>query len=314
MQKKRKKIWRIAKKNVLLSRNCKFLFQNTMILHTEYLFLTNEIDGFRHCRETLSESSSTMLLCKKGYIDVFFHDKMLRVGKDDLLIRIPRATELGPYEMSDDFEFIELAIPNKIFEDLMFELMRVEPLWWQKQEYLKANPLFHLSDYSKEFCEVFFHLLTLQVSSPLNDYRRQILKLMARSATLEILNYLDRVIPTEELDVSRLASNTGDYTFHTFTKLLRENPHKREVQWYAEQIGITPKYLSEICKERSGKSASEWIADVTIAELKHLLRDTTIPIHEVAKQLEFPNASFFCQYTKKHTGLTPNKFRKERKS
>jgi YesN/AraC family two-component response regulator len=30
--------------------------------------------------------------------------------------------------------------------------------------------------------------------------------------------------------------------------------------------------------------------------------------------MEFPNASFFCQYTKKHTGLTPNKFRKERKS
>ena len=111
-----------------------------------------------------------------------------------------------------------------------------------------------------------------------------------------------------------LASNTGDYTFHTFTNLLREHPHKREVQWYAEQIGITPKYLSEICKERSGKSASEWIADVTIAELKHLLRDTTMPIHKIAEQMEFPNASFFCQYTKKHTGLTPNKFRKERKS
>ena len=285
-----------------------------MILHNEYLYVTDEIDGFRLCRATLSETSTTMLLCKKGYIDVFFRDEMLRVGKDDLLIRIPRATELGPFEISDDFEFIELAIPNKIFEELMYELMRVEPLWWQKQEYLKANPLFHLSDYSKEFCELFFKLLTLQVAAPLNDYRRQILKLMARSATLEILNYLDKVIPTENLEVSRLASNSGDYTFHAFTKLLRENPHRREVQWFAAQIGITPKYLSEICKERSGKSASEWIADVTIAELKHLLRETTIPIHKIAEQMEFPNASFFCQYTKKHTGLTPNKLRKERKS
>ena len=137
---------------------------------------------------------------------------------------------------------------------------------------------------------------------------------MARTATLSLLNFLDRVIPTDGLDVSRLASNTSDYTFHTFTRLLRENPHKREVQWFAEQIGITPKYLSEICKDRSGKSASEWIADVTVAEIRHLLRDTTLPIHQVAEQLEFPNASFFCQYTKKHTGLTPNKFRKERKN
>ena len=285
-----------------------------MILHNEYLFLTDEVAGFRQFRETLSETSTTMVLCKKGYVDVFFHGKMLRVNQDELLIRIPCATELGPYEFSEDFEFLELAIPNRIFEELMYELMRVEPMWWQKQEYLKAHPLFQLNEVSMEFCETYFHLLKLQMSEPLNDYRRQILKLMARAATLEILAYLDKMISTEDLNVTRLASNTGDYTFHTFTNLLREHPHKREVQWFAEQIGITPKYLSEICKERSGKSASEWIADVTIAELKHLLRETTIPIHKIAEQMEFPNASFFCQYTKKHTGLTPNKFRKERKS
>ena len=84
------------------------------------------------------------------------------------------------------------------------------------------------------------------------------------------------------------------------------------MQWYAEKLKITPKYLSEICKARSGKSASEWIAEVTVAELRHLLRDTTMPIHEIARVMEFPNASFFCQYTKKHTGLTPNHFRKEK--
>lgn len=285
-----------------------------MILHDEFLFLTNEIEGFRQCRTTLSETYTTIVLCKKGYIEVFFRGEMVRVAKDDLLIRIPRATELGPYEYSDDFEFIELAIPNKIFEELMYEMMRVEPLWWQKQEFLKAHPLFHLSEYMKESCETFFHLLLLQHALPHNDYRAQILKNMARTASLSLLNYLDRVIPSESLDMTRLASNTSDYTFHTFTRLLSENPHKREVQWFAEQIGITPKYLSEICKERSGKSASEWIADVTVAELRHLLRDTTMPIHQVAKMMEFPNASFFCQYTKKHTGLTPNKFRKERKS
>ena len=285
-----------------------------MILHNEYLFLTDEVAGFRQFRETLSETSTTMVLCKKGYVDVFFHGAMLRVHQNELLIRIPRATELGPYEFSEDFEFLELAIPNRIFEELMYELMRVEPMWWQKQEYLKAHPLFQLNEESMEFCETYFHLLKLQMSEPLNDYRRQILKLMARAATLEILGYLDKMISTEDLNVTRLASNTGDYTFHTFTNLLREHPHKREVQWFAEQIGITPKYLSEICKDRSGKSASEWIADVTIAELKHLLRETTIPIHKIAEQMEFPNASFFCQYTKKHTGLTPNKFRKEHKS
>ena len=112
------------------------------------------------------------------------------------------------------------------------------------------------------------------------------------------------------MDVERQSVNSSDYTFHAFTHLLREHPHMREVQWFAKQLNITPKYLSEICKERSGRSASEWIAEVTVTELKNYLRKTTLPIREIARVMEFPNASFFCQYTKKHTGMTPNHFRK----
>jgi len=136
--------------------------------------------------------------------------------------------------------------------------------------------------------------------------------LMARGATMEMLNYLDKMVSFGGKDAQRQSVNSSDYIFRTFTQLLREHPHEREVQWYAKQLSITPKYLSEICKERSGKSASEWIADFTVAELKHYLRNTTLPIREVARVMEFPNASFFCQYTKKHTGMTPNHFRKEK--
>ena len=77
---------------------------------------------------------------------------------------------------------------------------------------------------------------------------------------------------------------------------------------------VSPKYLSEICKARTNMSAGEWIADITVAELKHYLHNTTLAIHDIARVMEFPNASFFCQYTKKHTGLTPNKFRKQKKN
>ena len=114
--------------------------------------------------------------------------------------------------------------------------------------------------------------------------------------------------------MTRTSITQGDYIFHTYTRLLQAHPHEREVQWYAKELGITPKYLSELCKELSGKSASEWIADVTVSELKHYLRETTMPIRDIAQVMEFPNASFFCQYTKKHTGLTPNQFRKQKES
>jgi len=283
-----------------------------MTLYTDFIFLTNEIDGFKLCRETRAESMTTVLLCKAGHIDVFYQGQMIRIGQNDIFIRVPNATELGPYVMSDDFQFMQISIPATLFEGLMYDHMRIEPNWWQKLEYIKAHPIFHLNEVSIDFCETYFHLLTLQLQDKQSDYRLQIMMLMARGATMEMLNYLDKMVSFGGKDAQRQSVNSSDYIFRTFTQLLREHPHEREVQWYAKQLSITPKYLSEICKERSGKSASEWIADFTVAELKHYLRNTTLPIREVARVMEFPNASFFCQYTKKHTGMTPNHFRKEK--
>ena len=146
------------------------------------------------------------------------------------------------------------------------------------------------------------------------EYRMQIMKTLAKASMMEMLNYIDKLAVLKMSDLVRLSVNQSDYTFREFMRLLQQYPHQREVQWFAKRMEITPKYLSEICKERSGKSASEWIAEVTVAELKYLLRNTTLSIRDVAEKMEFPNTSFFCQYTKKHTGMTPNRFRKQKKS
>ena len=287
-----------------------------MTLSTDLLFITDEPEGFRYCRETRTTSSATMtiMLCRAGHIDVEYRGKTLRIGKDDLFVRIPDFTHpMGGYKMSPDFAFSQVTIDASIYEQIMFDHMRVEPNWYVKQEYVKENPIFHINEISIEFFYTYYHLLTLQLRDKRTAYRQQILMLIARGAMMEMLNYIDKlaVIPADPSSM-RVGANSSDYTFHAFLQKLHQYPHVREVQWYAHELGLTPKYLSEICKDRSGKSAGEWIADVTVAEIKHYLRNTTLPIHEIAKEMEFPNASFFCQYTKKHTGLTPNHFRKQR--
>ena len=288
-----------------------------MTLFTDYLFVTDDKDGFRFCRQTRTTSTATMsiIYCEGGYIDVYYHGEMLRIQKGDLFVRVPDfAHELGPYEMSEDFQFKQATINSEIYERLMHDHMRVEPNWWAKQEYVKAHPIFHVSESTREFIEVYFHLLSLNLADKQTEYRKQILMLIAKGATMEMLNYMDKLAVIQGGDLDRSSVNQSDYTFREFTRMLQQFPHEREVQWYAKQLGITPKYLSEICKERSGKSAGEWIADITVSELKHYLRNTTMPIREIARVMEFPNASFFCQYTKKHTGLTPNHYRKEKKN
>lgn len=288
-----------------------------MTLSTDSIFLTTDVEGFRVCRETRTTSVATMtvMYCYNGYIDVYYHGEMLRINKGDLFVRIPDFMhELGPYEMSPDFEFKQVTFDAAIYEKLMFDHMRIEQNWWIKQEYVKEHPIFPINEASREFFDTYFHLLELQLQDKSSAYRSQILMLIARAATMEMLNYMDKMAMVDTSTVDRASVNQSDYTFHAFTRLLQQYPHKREVQWYAKQLGITPKYLSEICKERSNKSAGEWIADITVAELKHYLHNTTLPIREIAHLMEFPNASFFCQYTKKHTGLTPNHYRKKKEN
>ena len=287
-----------------------------MTFSTDTLFLTDEIAGFRECRETLARqasSSLTLILCECGTLNVVLDGQTIHIGQNDLFVRIPAyGSELGSYDYSSDFRFKQLTVAANLFEEMMFAHMRVEPRWWQKQEYLRRNPVFHLTEQDRAFCYAYFTLIRLQLQDTQTAYRKQILMSIARAATMEMLNYLDNGL-VAPLDEPRENVDSSDYIFHEFINMLHQYPHQREVQWFAQKLSITPKYLSEISKARSGKSASEWIADVTVAELKHRLRNSTLSIRDVAKEMEFPNTSFFCQYTKKHTGMTPNQFRKQKK-
>ena len=280
-----------------------------MTLFTDFIFLTNEVEGFKQCRETRSETSTTAILCTAGHINVYYRGEMLRINQNDLFVRVPNATELGPYEISPDFQFVMIAIPNTIFEGLMLDHMRVEPRWWQKLEYLKSHPIFPLNEVSREFFHTYVHLLTLQLNDRLSDYRHQILQLIARAATMELLNYMDKVVKFTEHEISRQTVNSSDYTFHSFMHMLREHPHEREVQWYAKELGITPKYLSTILKETMNCRPSTIIQIFTMKAIEHRLRFTDMTIQEISNELNFPNPSYFGKYFKEHAGMTPMEYR-----
>ena len=79
--------------------------------------------------------------------------------------------------------------------------------------------------------------------------------------------------------------------------------------FYADQLCLSPKYLSRLIKEVSGKSAPEWIDAYVMLEAKHLLKYTDISIKEIVFKLNFSNQTVFYKYFKAHTGMTPTEYR-----
>lgn len=83
----------------------------------------------------------------------------------------------------------------------------------------------------------------------------------------------------------------------------------RTVSWYAEQLYVTPKHLSTVCKQVSGRTAFEWINEYVTIDIRNLLKNTNKPIKEIVDMLRFPNTSFFGSYCRKHFGMPPMEYR-----
>jgi AraC-like DNA-binding protein len=80
------------------------------------------------------------------------------------------------------------------------------------------------------------------------------------------------------------------------------------VSFYAEEMNLTPNYLSGLMKTYSGKTASEWIDEYVIIEAKTLLKFSGFNIQQVAYKLNFPNQSTFGKYFKRLTGMSPKSY------
>ena len=98
--------------------------------------------------------------------------------------------------------------------------------------------------------------------------------------------------------------------FNRFMMLL-EKDYKisRNVNYYAEQMNISSKYLTNIVSQVTGHTPKTIIDQYVILQLKLHLKRSTQSIKEMAWEFHFADVSFFCRYFKKHTGLTPQQIR-----
>ncbi len=98
---------------------------------------------------------------------------------------------------------------------------------------------------------------------------------------------------------------------HDFIKLVHVHYIKeRSVAFYADKLFISPKYLSLLVKETTGKSAARWIDEFVLMEAKNLLRFSGKNVQQVAYTLNFSNQSSFGKYFKHLTGLSPTEYQK----
>ena len=126
-------------------------------------------------------------------------------------------------------------------------------------------------------------------------------------ALLKVYEYLQR---NPQYHPDEVKSYRVRELFNRFMMLLeRDFKISRDVNYYARQMNISSKYLTNIVSQVTGHTPKTIIDQYVILQLKMQLKRSTQSVKEMAWEFHFADVSFFCRYFKKHTGLTPQQIR-----
>jgi AraC family transcriptional activator of pobA len=99
--------------------------------------------------------------------------------------------------------------------------------------------------------------------------------------------------------------------FRQFQQRVRQVGTTHSVAQLADDLAITPVHLNRICRQISGKSASQLVQEHVLNEARKYLSYTTHTVSEIAYMLHFDYPTYFARFFKKHTGLSPTEFREQ---
>ena len=101
-----------------------------------------------------------------------------------------------------------------------------------------------------------------------------------------------------------------DNVYSTFRQLVhKEFRTIRQVQEYAQILGMSEKSLNSLVKKNAGVNASQIIHNEVILEAKRLL-NTGISVKETAYELKFDDPAHFSKFFKSKVGNSPSDYRK----
>lgn len=140
-------------------------------------------------------------------------------------------------------------------------------------------------------------------------YNKSIARCIIAALTYQMMQMASsRIVETAEPKAQRSRRTT--YVREFMTLVHEHHTHERSVAFYASKLFISPKYLSLIIKESTGRSATEVIDSYVVLEAKNLLRFSGKNIQQVAYELNFPNQSTFGKYFKHLTGMSPSEYQR----
>lgn len=237
---------------------------------------------------------TTLILLDKGESRAIVEGKEYHLKAPCLAIVMPNQTYCL-LEASEELNLRAIIMSNRFTANLMSSSLN---------RMVQKNPILEISSDIISF-NTYYKVLLHAVKSPIKSYRFE----TAQHLTMSMIYFYIRKLVKIENDKKR-----KEVIFDNFCEELRKYfSINRTIPFYSGRLGVSPKYLNDIVKEKTQITANDYIDKVTVTECKALLSSTEMSIQRISMLMNFSSYSGFGKFFKRMTGMSPTEYRERTK-
>ena len=245
--------------------------------------------------EPRKSQRATIVVCTSGSCRV-------KINLEVFEIKAPKLVTIMPgqiFEILSDVDTLEgyvVSLSKKFVDKVNL------PGWHHQYMKMYNNPITDIDHNKLDSLLIFYAILHRAAANDKNPFRMQIIENLISVFYYGGVSSLDNSIESNLKYNNHIVANFLELVQHHYRE-------QRLIQFYASKLCITPKYLSKLVKEHTGRAAADWIEQHVILEARAMLQSSDMSIQQIATSLNFPNQSFFGKYFKRATGVSPKQYR-----
>lgn len=254
-------------------------------------------------KDVLLDDISFFFFCLEGHATILETGRRHVLGKGDVIMSVSEYSSTLE-SLSDDIKFMAVGIKTGYV--IPSSSVINNPSLSRK---LAGNPVCHLEKEDLRLCRGIYSVIKARTYSktpgPLANE-------IIQGSILTLMNIIFNA-HMQKQEFAREARETSrkEQLYRDFVALARKNfREQRNIDFYADRLFVTPRYLSRVVKEVCGNYASDCIDNLVLAAAKGMLARKDRTVLQVSEELNFSSPSLFTRFFKRETGYTPTEYQK----
>lgn len=244
------------------------------------------------------------VLCKKGTFAMIFNRKLITIESNQLFVSqiLSLISALQPGPEGCEVEII-MARTKFLQNQLPVNNYSIEG-----GISLYENPVIVLDEKEVNDISKDFQSIRCRLADTVNPFSEEISGSLCRVMMYDIF-----AAHIRRNDANRSTTNIGANLINQLLSLLGSGLAKkhRNVEFYAEKLCVSPKYLSNFIKRHTGQTVTELINRHALPILSDYLQNTTMTLNQICQEMNFSSPSYLSRYIHKNFGLSPTDYRKK---